>query len=271
MPIDNPTFRSHYGPYALIAGASQGLGAEYARQLAEIGLNLVLVARRAEALTALAADLRTRCAVQVRPIACDLADPASPAAIYAQTADLEIGLLIYNAALAPVSPFFDLPLEEHLRAVQTNVRSPLELVYRFGGPMQARRRGGIILMSSLSAAQGSALISNYAATKAYNQVLAEGLWDELRAAGVDVLASLPASIATPNYLDDLPPGRRSPTAATSPRQVAGETLGSLGKRPEIVPGWSNRVASFAMRHLFPRRAAILLMGKVLRGMYSNKI
>jgi uncharacterized protein len=269
MPIQKESFLTRYGPYALIAGASKGLGAEYARQLAETGLNLVLVARRADAVAALAADLRARFAVQARPIACDLADPASPAAIFAQTADLEIGLLIYNAALAPVSPFFDLPLAEHLRALQTNVRSPLELVYRFGGPMQARGRGGIILMSSLSAAQGSALISNYAATKAYNQVLAEGLWDELRGAGVDVLASLPASIATPNYLDDLPPGRRSPTAATSTQQVAAETLASLGKRPEIVPGWSNRMASFAMRHLFPRRAAIRLMGSVLRGIYSQ--
>jgi hypothetical protein len=269
MNINREQFRSQYGPWALVAGASQGLGAEYARQLAEIGLDLVIVARRADALDALADDLRRRYPIQVRPLARDLAGADVSEQLAAQTADLEVGLLIYNAALAPVSPFFDLPLEAHLRAVATNVRTPLALAYLFGKAMRTRRRGGIILMSSLSAAQGSALISNYAATKAYNQVLAEGLWDELRRDGVDVLASLPASIATPGYLADLPRDRRSPTQAMLPQQVAAETLAALGKQPTVIPGLTNRLAAFTLRHLFPRRSAIALMGRVLRGMYHQ--
>jgi uncharacterized protein len=269
MNVDRISFCAHYGPWGLIAGASQGLGAEYARQLAEIGLNLVIVARRADVLAALADDLRRRFPVQVRPVACDLSGGDAAAQVAAQTADLEVGLLVYNAALAPVAPFFDLPLDEHLRAVATNVQTPLALAYLFGKAMRARRRGGIVLMSSLSAAQGSALISNYAATKAYNQVLAEGLWDELRQDGVDVLASLPASIATPGYLADLPGDRHSPTQAMAPQQVAAETLAALGKQPTVVPGLSNRLAAFTMRHLFPRRSAIRLMGRVLRGMYPQ--
>ncbi len=268
MKIAEEAFRSRFGPWALVAGASRGLGAEYARQLAEKGLNLALVARDEGALQALAADLSSRYAVQVRPLAFDLSQQDTAARIAAQTADLEIGLLIYNAAVAPVAPFFELSLEQHLRAIDTNVRTPLALAYLFGGAMRSRRRGGIVLMSSLSALQGSALISNYAATKAYNLTLAEGLWDELRQEGVAVLASQPASIATPHYLADLPEGKRSPTQAMLPRQVASETLAALGKQPSVVPGWSNRIASFAMRRLFPRQAAIRLMGRVLRGMYS---
>jgi uncharacterized protein len=260
-------FQSRFGPWALVAGASMGLGAEYAHQLAAKGLNLVLVARHEIRLRTLAEELRSRYAVQVREIVSDLSLPDAASQIADQTGDLEIGLLIYNAALAPVTPFFELSLEQHLSAVNTNVRTPLAMAYLYGRAMRARQRGGIILMSSLSALQGSALISNYAATKAYNLVLAEGLWDELRQDGIDVLVSLPASIATPNYLEDLPEGKRSPTQALSPQQVAAETLAALGRQSVIIPGWTNRIAAFAMRHLFPRQSAVRLMGSVLRRMY----
>ncbi len=223
-----------------------------------MGLNVVIVARRAEALDEVAHELRDRPGVQVRAIACDLADPGAAEQIAAQVADLEIGLLVYNAALAPVAPFFDLALEEHLRMLQTNVRTPLELVYRLGAPMRKRRRGGIVLMSSLSAAQGSPLISDYAATKAYNRVLAEGLWDELGRDGVDVLVSLPATIA--RVVDG------HSTGGMDPDRVAGETLAALGRGPEVIPGWTNRAAAFTLSHLVPRRAVIRLMGNVMRRM-----
>lgn len=269
MKNDRLSIQARFGPWALIAGASAGLGAEYAHQLAAQGLNLVLVARRGTQLQTLAQELSSRYTIQVREIVCDLSLPDAAGQIAAQTGDLEIGLLVYNAALAPVAPFFELSLDQHLSAIGTNVRTPLAMVYLFGQAMRARHRGGIILMSSLSATQGSALISNYAATKAYNLVLAEGLWDELRRDGVAVLVSLPASIATPNYLADLPEGKQSPTQALTPRQVAAETIAALGKQSVIIPGWTNRIAAFAMRHLFPRQAAVQLMGNVLRGMYKQ--
>jgi short-subunit dehydrogenase len=269
MKNDRLSLQSRFGPWALIAGASTGLGAEYAQQLAAQGLNLVLVARHETRLQTLAQELRSRYAIQVREIVYDLSQPDAADQIAAQTGDLEIGLLIYNAALAPVAPFFEISLEQHLSAIDTNVRTPLAMVYRFGQAMRARHRGGMILMSSLSATQGSALISNYAATKAYNLTLAEGLGDELRQDGISVLVSLPASIATPNYLGSLPEGKQSPTQALSPQQVAAETLAALGKQSVIIPGWTNRIAAFALRHLFPRQAVVQLMGRVLRGMYKR--
>jgi uncharacterized protein len=256
--MNRDRFQKQYGPWALVAGASKGLGAEYARQVAGLGLNVLIVARRAEALEALARELQQRAGVQVRAIACDLADPGAAEEIARQTADLEIGLLIYNAAVTTVAPFFELTLDEHLRMLQTNMRTPLELVYRLGAPMRERRRGGIILMSSLSAAQGSPLISDYAATKAYNRVLAEGLWDELERDGVEVLVSLPAAIAR------VESGQSS--GGMDPRKVAGETLAALGRGPAVIPGWTNRAAAFALSHLMPRRAVIRLMGNVMRRM-----
>jgi short-subunit dehydrogenase len=269
MKNDTLSLQSRFGPWALIAGASTGLGAEYAHQLASKGLNLVLVARHEIRLQTLAEELRSRYSTQVREIVCDLSHPDAAGQIADQTGDLEIGLMIYNAAVAPVAPFFEISLEQHLNAIDTNVRTPLAMVYLFGQAMRARHRGGIILMSSLSAMQGSALLSNYAATKAYNLVLAEGLWDELRQDGIAVLVCLPASIATPNYLVDLPEGKRSPTQTLPPQQVAAETLAALGKQSVIIPGWTNRIASFVLRHLFPRQSAVRLMGRVLRGMYNR--
>ncbi|MEA4905987.1 MAG: SDR family NAD(P)-dependent oxidoreductase [Anaerolineaceae bacterium] len=263
------SFQTRFGPWALVAGASQGLGAEYARQLAARGLNLVLVARHSGRLDALAADLAAQYPVQTRTIVCDLSQAEAAEQVATQAAGLEVGLLVYNAALAPVAPFFELTLEQHLAALQTNVRTPLELVYRFGEHMRARRRGGILLMSSLSALQGSALIAHYAATKAYNLILAEGLWDELRQDGIAVLASLPASIATPNYQASLPEQGRSGVPAMPPQQVAAESLAALGRQSTRIPGWSNRAAAFVMRRLLPRQAAIRLMGSTLRRMNSH--
>jgi short-subunit dehydrogenase len=274
--MDKASFLTRFGPWALVAGASQGLGAEYARQLAQRGLNLVLVARRADALEQVAAEVRKTAAaryttaVEVRTIAQDLALPDAAQRIAAQTEGLEIGLLVLNAAYAPVAPFFDLTLDQQLRSLDTNIRTPLGLIYAYGPAMRARRRGGMVVMSSLSATQGSALISNYAATKAYLLTLAEGLWEEFRADGVTVTASLPASIATPNYLGDLPDGSSSPTQALSPAQVARETLAALAQgQPSVIPGWNNRLAAFALRRLMPRKFVIQMMGRIMRGMYAK--
>lgn len=267
--MNDAGFEKQYGPWALVAGASKGLGAAFASQLAGRGLNLVLVARSAEGLAALSAQLTGQYRVSVRTLTLDLSDPGAASAIAGETADLDIGLLVYNAAYSAIGPFFDIPFQDHLREIETNCRAPLSLAYLIGRRMVPRGRGGIILMSSLSAAQGSALISNYAATKAYNVVLAEGIWEELRRQGIDVLVSCPAAVATPNYQNSTQAnGDRSSVSAMPPEAVARETLSSLGRRPLIVPGRANRMAAFFMQRLLPRSAAVRLMGRVLRGMYG---
>jgi uncharacterized protein len=266
--VHGESFRARFGPWALIAGASAGLGAEYATQCAAQGLNLFLVARRTELLEPLAARLTGEHGVEVRTCACDLAQPESWSRLAERTAGLEIGLLVCNAAFSVIGPFLERPLAEHLLELDTNCRTPLALAHTFGRGMAERGRGGIILMSSLSAAQGSPLIANYGATKAYNRILAEGLWDELRERGVAVLACCAGAIATPNYLasiQDRPVGR---TASMPPARVAAETLAALGRGPTVIPGRGNRLAAFFMSRLLPRRTAVLMMGRVLRGMYG---
>jgi short-subunit dehydrogenase len=176
--VDKADFAARYGSWAIVAGASEGIGATYAEALAAGGLNIVLVARRAELLQSLASELSTKYNVDTRIIAIDLASSNAVEQIAENTKDVEVGLLVYNAAFSAIGPFLERPLEDHIKEINTNAFTPLRLIYLFADQMLARGRGGIVLMSSLSAFQGSAYISTYAATKAFNIVLAEGLWEE---------------------------------------------------------------------------------------------
>lgn len=267
--MTNADFRARYGTWALVAGASEGLGAEFATQLAARGLNLVLIARRAELLEQLGAQLTQDYRIEVRMLPLDLAREDIGKVVAEATSDREIGLLVYNAALSMIGPYFEIALEDHLKEIAINCRAPLTLSYLLGQAMLKRRRGGIILMSSLSSSQGSPLITNYSATKAYNRLLAEGLWEELRAQGIDVLTCSASAVSTPGYQSSAPrrAGRLSFSAMT-PRAVVSETLAALGKQPVVIPGWTNRVANVVMQRLMPHKTAIKLMGNVMRGMYQ---
>ena len=257
-------FIGKYGPWALVAGASEGLGAEFATQLARRGLNLLLVARRAEVLAVLADKLRADYKVEVKTAALDLAAPDLHARAVAAADGLDVGLVVYNAAASSIGYFLDRPLDEALRIVDVNCRGPVILAHEFGGRMVARGRGGILLMSSLAASQGSPIVSTYAASKAFDLVLAEGLWDELRGRGVDVLACRAGATLTPNYIDSKPAGR-VPTMEPAP--VVAEALAALGRKPSMVPGWINAFSVFFLSRLLPRRAAIQIMGATSRKLY----
>jgi len=265
---DKSEFAARYGSWGIVAGASQGLGAAYAEELAARGLNLVLVARRAELLESLASTLSKKYNIETRFIALDLAASHAVEKIAENTKDVEIGLLVYNAAFSAIGPFLERPLEDHIKEINTNAFTPLKLIYIFAHQILARGRGGIVLMSSLSAFQGSAYISTYAATKAFNIVLAEGLWEEWRERGVDVLVCISGAVKTPNYVASDPEQTGGLGDMTmTPDQVAREALNALGKEPYVIPGRINRISSFVMRHLLPRKAAVKFMGRILKKMY----
>ncbi|HEX2991868.1 MAG TPA: SDR family NAD(P)-dependent oxidoreductase [Anaerolineales bacterium] len=263
-------FAERYGSWAVVAGASEGLGAEYACQLASRGLNLVLVARRRELLQSLATRLTAKYGIRTKLLALDLSAPDAAEQIVQKTMDIDLGLLVYNAAYSAVGPFLDRSMDEHLREVHTNIHSPLKLVYLLSQRFHGRGRGGVLLMASLSAFQGSPYISTYAATKAFNIVLAESLWEEWRARNVDVLVCISGAVSTPNYLASQ--SKRTGGLADRsmpPDQCVAEALEALGKQPYIIPGRMNRLASFVMRYLMPRKMAIQYMGRVLYGLYGK--
>src|SRR5262249_19583067 len=204
------TIGARYGPWALVAGASEGIGASFAAALAARGLNLILVARRSGLLDSLAASLTRRHGVQVRSIVADLATPAGLSSVLALST-VDVGLLVCNAALAPVESYVDLEPTQLDGMIELNIRAAARLTHAYGRQMLDRGRGGVILLSSMGSFQGSAMIAHYAATKAYLRVLAEGLWYEWRPHGVDVLACCPGLVDTPTYAAGSPrPGRLVP-------------------------------------------------------------
>jgi short-subunit dehydrogenase len=259
-------FREKYGPWALVAGASVGLGAAFATELARRKLNLILLARRAEALEALAARLRAAFGVDVRTVAADLGDDAAAAKIQALAAEHENGLGVYNAAYSKIGPFLDGTLDDHLRTVDVNCRGPVALALALGRPMAARGRGGIVLMSSMAGSQGTPLVATYGASKAFNLVFAEALWDELRARGVDVMACRAGATRTPGFLASQPAGK---TPLMDPEPVVRQALDALGHKPSMVPGWFNRFAAFFLGRLLPRRTAVRVMGNATRKLYAK--
>ncbi len=258
-------FRDRYGPWALVAGASEGLGAEFARQLASHGLDLVLLARRRDRLEQISSRLHAEFGREVRCEALDLARPDLAAALRACTQGLEIGLAVYNAALAPIGPFFSMELEEKLRTIDVNCRGPLVLAHELGGKMVERGRGGIILMSSMAGFQGAPWVATYGASKAFDTVLGESLWEELGASGVHVLACCAGPTRTPNYEQSKPRGGPAPM---EPSAVVSEALAKLGSRPSLVPGATNRSMAFVMGRLLSRRMAVRIFGKATRRMYT---
>jgi uncharacterized protein len=259
--------RDRYGPWALVAGASDGIGASFASALAARGLDVVLVARRPAALELLAAQLRAAHGVAARVIVADLATPTGLTTVLESTED--IGLLVGNAASAPIGSFVELTSTQIDAVLDLNCRAAAQLTHAFGSRMVARGRGGVILLSSVASLQGSALVAHYAATKAYLRVLAEGLWYEWRPHGVDVLACCPGLVSTPTYERDNPrPGPLVPPPM-SPYDVAQHALAVLGRRPVTVPGWRIRTAAAVASRVMPRRFAIAMSSRQTAAMYRS--
>jgi short-subunit dehydrogenase len=256
-------FKEKYGPWALVAGASYGLGSAYSEALAQQGLNLVLLARGKEQLETEANRLREQYSVEVICHAIDLADFEKTKNIVSNL-NVPIGLLVYNAAFAPIGLFENICEEQLSLAVAVNVRTPLLLAKLLSAPMIQRRKGGIVLMSSLAGGQGSPRLQTYAATKAFNAILAEGLWKELKPRGIDVIGCVAGAILTPGY-HQAEKSKHAP-GTLSPEKVAEKTLNALGKKPIIVPGTVNKIARFVMTRLLPKRASIILINKNTGGL-----
>ena len=268
-PVDRAEFVHRYGPRALVSGGANGLGAEYCRQIAAMGIDLVILDRDESALASIATELRSAAdAVEVATAVVDLGQPA-PAlldAVRRVVGDLEISLLVANAAWSPIGPFLDADLDGLLAAIDINCRAPVVLVHELGARMAVRERGGIILMSSIAAEAGTAQVALYSATKAFDLVLAEGLWYELRDRGVDVVAIRPGSTRTPGWQSSQPPDGEF-EGVMEPVDVVRDALGALGSTPSIVAGAANRVAETYFRSL-PRRDVIELMSGITSQLVS---
>ena len=250
------------GPWAVVAGASEGLGAAWVDALAGRGLHVLAVARRPEPLERMAQRVAAKHGVEVRTLAADLAAPGFTDRLAAAGSGLEIGTLVYNAAFSFTGFLLDQPAQDAQRVIDVNVRGPLTLIQQLVPAMIERRRGTLVLMSSLAGNQGAPGLAAYAASKAFTTSLAESLHAELRPAGVDVLACVAGAVRTPGYAATV--GRDAP-GTLDPDQVVEAALAGLGRAALVTPGGMNRFAGFVMRRLLPRAAATAIMGRATKG------
>lgn len=269
---DNPAttesqrrLRSKYGAWALVTGASDGIGKAIAAQLAEAGFNLVLVARRREVLEAIAADLARQHRIEARAFALDLGQRTAVSTLASATEDLDVGLLAAVAGFGTSGEFVDSMLDRELDMVDVNCRAVVELCHHYARRFAAQRRGGLILMSSLLAFQGVPRAANYAATKAFIQTFAEGLRLELSRSGVDVVSSAPGPVRSGFEAR----ANMRMSAAASPHVVARQTLDALGRRTTVRPGFLSKFLEASLLPL-PRRARSRIMGVVMGGMTRHQ-
>lgn len=247
-----------YGPWAVIAGGSEGVGASYARLLARAGVNIVLLARKPAPLAETAQEIRD-IGVDVRTLQVDLTEPDMLSRVRSGTAGLQVGLLIYNAgAAAGPKPFLERPLEDSLSTVRLNPIGQASLVHHFARPMVERGRGGIILVSSGASVAGCAGLAAYSASKAFTQMFGESLWAELKPHGVDVLVHVLGRTRTPALArTDIADDPSQPLA--EPDDVAEQGLANLSNGPVFA---APEMAA-GLRHMaaMPRGEAVELMSR----------
>ncbi len=253
------SLRERYGDWALVTGASSGIGAEFARALARDGVSLVLAARRADKLEQLARELREDDGVRVRCVACDLATEEGVRALIAAVADLEIAVLINNAGAGYVGRFHEQEPARLAAMVQLNCAAPVALTAALLPKMVARKRGALVFTGSVSGSQPLPLHALYSASKAFDNYLGESLWGELQGTGVDALSLLPGSTDTEfaASADELPHEGASPAA------VVRDAFDALGYQPSVISGWFNWLRANAGMRLLPRSVLALLAKGVI--------
>ena len=250
-------FAERYGPWAVIAGGSEGVGASVARLLGDRGVGVVLVARHQDALDATAGEVTS----ETRTLVLDLSRADAVDALTAATSDLEVGLLVYNAGADPhMSRFLDQPVEAWHAMLTRNCSTVLGAAHHFGSRMVERRRGGIVLVTSGAAWAGGSHLAVYGATKAFDLLLAESLWAELAPCGVDVLAMVLGATDTPAYRRLV--GDRAPADLADADDVARDLLENLADGPTFPPGPS-------LLGTLARRDAVELMSQGAAALYDR--
>jgi short-subunit dehydrogenase len=259
-------FNTRYGPTALITGSARGIGAGFARALTDRGLEIVLTDVDEDGLNRTARQLRDRSARSVETIPLDMAAPGAAHALAERTAQRDVGLVICNHLMSGGRwQFLDSDVDLVHRQIDANVGAYVDLAHVFGNRLRQRQRGGLILMSSLTAVVGSPYVTTYGAAKAYILAFGSGLGYELRRSGVDVLTLVPSSVNTEAYRQ----AERSRSRAFPPMEVedfAEQALRSLGKRWVAVPGLRNHVTATVLARVLPRQFATALMGRNMEKM-----
>ncbi|MGE0284435.1 MAG: SDR family NAD(P)-dependent oxidoreductase [Rhizobiaceae bacterium] len=254
------SFKEKYGPWGLIAGASDGIGLAFARRLAGEGLNLILVARNQAKLDAAAADVKAL-GVDCITVSADLSKPDGTDKAIAAAGDREVGLVVTNCGADSInSKFLDADIAEWQGLAEMNVGTKMRLAHHFGRQMRERGRGGLILINSGACYSGMFGLATYCGSKGFVLNFSEGLWAELRHHGIDVLTMVLGQTDTPSYRATLArSGQPLPDNWADPDDVAATALRQLPEGPVFNWGQTNDVAGMAPNSPDDRRARIVMI------------
>lgn len=254
-----------YGEWAIVTGASSGIGLALSTQLAAAGFNLLLVARTAAKLQAVTQALQQQYSVTIKAIAADVAEPDGRRQIMEAAEGLQTGLLIHSAGFGTSGLFTEASINDEVEMLRVNCEAVLLLSHWFGKIFQQQKRGGIIFLSSLVAFQGVPYSANYAASKAYVQSFAEAFAIEMKPFGVDILSAAPGPVNSGfGERAQMNMGR-----AMDPSAISVPILQALGRSTTVVPGILSKVLVYALRTV-PRWAKVRIMKQVMLGFTRNK-
>jgi uncharacterized protein len=262
-------FKNKYGNWALVTGATSGIGAELTSQIAAKGINIILVARKEKELEEHSTLLRNRYNIETKYIAADLATAEGIEKI--KQVKEEIGLLVIAAGIEVNGAFESTPLEKELQVIQVNIVATLQLTHHFSKAMIDRKKGGILLIASLSGHMPNPYFSNYAGSKAYVLNLGASLYGELKPKGVDVSVLSPGLTNTPMVADNGVDWSKTPMKAMDPSIVAEVGLNGLGKRMLSVPGGMNKMMAWMAKHLPLEMQAKMNEKMIRKAINTNKL
>ncbi len=262
---DTRRLRARYGEWAVVTGASDGIGRAFASELARSGMNVALVARRAALLEQLARELSETYEVACRVIVADLATQDGNRMLIKSTDSLEVGVLVAAAGFGTSGEFVDSDLDNEETMLNVNCLASLRVAWHFARRFRDRKRGAIVLLSSIVAFQGVKRSAHYAATKAYIQNFAEGLREKLRASNVDVLAVAPGPVAS-GFASR---ANMKMNGAERPETVAKGSLDALGRATTTRPGVLSKVLGYSLA-MTPRWGRVKIMSAVMKGMTAHQ-
>ncbi|GAA0872979.1 SDR family oxidoreductase [Gangjinia marincola] len=269
MKLKNKTvdrLKKNYGNWALVTGATSGIGKAFATKLAESGFNLVITGRREEQLNSLSTEFFDQHKVEAIPIVGDLSQKKAIESLLEETNHLSIGIVILNAGFGTSGEFINSNIQNELNLVDLNCKSVLEMLHHFSNKMKAEtRKGAIVLLSSMVAFQGVPNAANYAASKAYIQSLGEGLARELKPLGIDILCAAPGPVKS-GFADR---ANMKMGMSLSPYDVALPIISAIGKKTTLLPGFLTKFLVYNLR-LLPRSGKIRVMEKVMSGFTKHQ-
>lgn len=265
------TYKEKYGAYALITGGSSGIGKAIAIEFAKKGLNLILVARRTDELQQAAKDIKAEHPVEVVCISADLLTDAGMQTVKDASKQYEVGLLVPAAGLEVNGAFEKNNFEKELRVIKLNVTVTMELTHYFLQKMIPRKKGGILLIASLSGHMPNPYFANYAGTKAYVLNFGASLYAELQPKGIDVTVLSPGLTATPMTTDNGIDWSKTPMQALTPEAVAETAVNALGKKLIAIPGFKNKIMGAMAKHTPFQMGSVMAKKMMDKAIDKNKL